>query len=992
VRPFVREHTPGKVNMVSPMRNGEVVTSFSVESPTTTTTPTTAERDEEENAEALLTTTINNKSEGEGGGVVAINNKKKTSASVILSREADKNSSEESGLNSDHTDASSSSEEGEMNLMNGGSSSPLFSDTLSDGNESTSLDGDLRSSLQQQKQQQQDDEDLLLSGNNFERETTASLSSVSDDGEASNEGSSTSTSGDEDIKCEKDKSVDEEEVHHQHGRDYFHATARLSFLHSTIQFEEQSCNKEEQQQNNSIRQQNNSYNSEESSEYSSSNDSSTRPKVKITRKSPYVVGPYASTAILKGTPKPSVNIRKPPLPKEKPKVPLKPEKLLHNSNSKVSPIAAPRKSSFRSSSQPPPMPSSSEYANVVNEVRISDESRIQLCLSSLPHDQNLPHEALPAYECYSTNSDVQNALIIDVSASGPVVQNDSNVVTISSSSFHTDTVSTTTTTALSQNQKDSATKNREALEAIRKSLSDKLAELVIVDAKQVESKTEEKDESEEKENGQNVSVSAAPVKRSVEKTVSNTSSNFELNRAPIANALEFNRHDRVARPSTKRQAPKPPPNSLTESGTDSLSSAEPEQKSEPQVVDVVEIDEAPTKELPPDPIPIPPPPPPPPAPSMPKSALSTTSAGRHSSMKSSDASSPKSREVKNRVQFSPETMTVTLPPTDERNLQPISYNRWMGRAPGDVIESSFTGLPINVPRPPHVPVVVASGSAPLSHPKRPVPVTYAPMPQVDDEVRRWTEKKHKQRSKSLPRGSEIDEIIGSSKLTKAGSKLFSPSVLSSSSVTSSNPVRRQSRVELYETERKQLQQQLQQQQRKGKFSLKKFFKIGLNHNPYGIQFPPGEGSKSPTPTQPSSAASSPAHQFLDKEHEREILERERSRLRPEIIHPIDLQSAGVEVVCITPRGGPQQHFEKNQRTSNGVNKAGACKTLTSNKGKVDYVDSKDSGHETSSIHTENSEGSASSTTSSAAGSSVQTPSPTLQKSFLQKVRNIFCFF
>ena len=41
------------------------------------------------------------------------------------------------------------------------------------------------------------------------------MSSVSDDGEASNEGSSTSNSGDEESKCEKNKSVEEEEVHHQ---------------------------------------------------------------------------------------------------------------------------------------------------------------------------------------------------------------------------------------------------------------------------------------------------------------------------------------------------------------------------------------------------------------------------------------------------------------------------------------------------------------------------------------------------------------------------------------------------------------------------------------------------------------------------------------------------------------------------------------------------------------------------------------------------------
>jgi hypothetical protein len=88
------------------------------------------------------------------------------------------------------------------------------------------------------------------------------------------------------------------------------------------------------------------------------------------------------------------------------------------------------------------------------------------------------------------------------------------------------------------------------------------------------------------------------------------------------------------------------------------------------------------------------------------------------------------------------------------------------------------------------------------------------------------------------------------------------------------------------------------------------------------------------------------------------------------------------VVCITPRG--QQHFEKNQRP-NSSNKSGStCKSLTAAKSKLDYVDSKDSGHETSSIHTENSENS--STTSSG-----QTPSPTLHKSFHQPVRKFFVF-
>jgi hypothetical protein len=127
------------------------------------------------------------------------------------------------------------------------------------------------------------------------------------------------------------------------------------------------------------------------------------------------------------------------------------------------------------------------------------------------------------------------------------------------------------------------------------------------------------------------------------------------------------------------------------------------------------------------------------------------------------------------------------------------------------------------------------------------------MPQVDDEVRRWTEKKQKQRSKSVPRGSELDEMMGSCKQTKSASKLFPP--ISVSVASSANSVRRQSRVELYEAERKQLQQQLQQRTTKGKFSLKKFFKINLTHNPYGIQFPPSDRSKSPSQQSPA---------FLDK--------------------------------------------------------------------------------------------------------------------------------
>lgn len=57
---------------------------------------------------------------------------------------------------------------------------------------------------------------------------------------------------------------------------------------------------------------------------------SATPRVKLTRKSPYVIGP--PSAILKGTPKPVIT-RKPAVPKDKPKVPVKPNKLILRSAS-----------------------------------------------------------------------------------------------------------------------------------------------------------------------------------------------------------------------------------------------------------------------------------------------------------------------------------------------------------------------------------------------------------------------------------------------------------------------------------------------------------------------------------------------------------------------------------------------------------------------------------------------------------------------------------
>ena len=188
-----------------------------------------------------------------------------------------------------------------------------------------------------------------------------------------------------------------------------------------------------------------------------------------------------------------------------------------------------------------------------------------------------------------------------------------------------------------------------------------------------------------------------------------------------------------------------------------------------------------------------------------------------------------------------------------------------------------------------------------------------------DEIRKWTEKPKKGlRSKSLPRGgSEIDEILGSSK-TKPQTRLF-PVVLT----PAPKPVHRQSRVELYENDRKKMRQS-------AKFSsIKKLFKLGSNPNLSEIN------------QRRNSISSSP----MDKEHEREILERERSKLRPEIIHPLDLQSGGVEVVKITPKKG-----------------------MSTKKSILASLKKEDSGHETSSIHSDSNE--ANSSNSSEAGGQV----------------------
>ena len=659
------------------------------------------------------------------------------------------------------------------------------------------------------------------------------------------------------------------------------ATARLSFLSSTIAFEAKGepttdivsnwvKTPEDEDEIDVETQTNNSKNIR-------------KPSVKLTRKSPYVTGHTA--AILKGTPKPSINVR------NKPPIPAKPEKLLSlscnssSSSGSVSPIAAPRRNHFAGS----------------NEVTIS-ESHIDLTSTS-SSDADADSDNSGIAECYTVNADVKNNLILDVS-----IRSDAAAEKVKQSP------------KVPKVQKKF---NQMALEAIRQSLTNKIS---------VQEELSDKNEDE------------------VEKFISK--SNFETNRANVANALGFTR-----RPSTKtKKAPEPPHETAEKpSGFNQIRNAIEEAKSgikslenprntSDDVTDngtpsgnttnekpVVQNDTTEVVSMLPTGTPlkvqsngatvlqndtttvvpngttsstkIPQ------APPLPNNNTPEIKSSIKSSIKNPSSQESSQSSVVKSVQFSPETTSITLEP----EIQTISYNRWISRDPlGKVIESSFTGQPIAVQSP---------VQRPSMHNKKVVQQNH-PIGAETDEIRKWTEKKKGSRSKSLPRGgSEIDEILGSSK-TKPQTRLF-PVVLT----PAPKPVHRQSRVELYENDRKRMRQST-------KFSsIKKLFKLGSNPNLSEIN------------QRRNSISSSP----MDKEHEREILERERSKLRPEIIHPLDLQSGGVEVVKITP---------KSNASSNG---SSTKKSILAN------LKKEDSGHETSSIHSDSNEASTSSNSSEAGG-------------------------
>jgi len=351
---------------------------------------------------------------------------------------------------------------------------------------------------------------------------------------------------------------------------------------------------------------------------------------------------------------------------------------------------------------------------------------------------------------------------------------------------------------------------------------------------------------------------------------------------------------------------------------------------------------------------------------------------RHSSLR------PGAKRAAHRVQFSLDDTAVGT----SSQPGPISYSQWinkgMGRlpassmgvpAPGGVFESSFTGQPVQVlPSPATVsshdallllrgpPGAQASNTASMPTTTTAVAkagaVSSPPPKPEDDEPRRWTEKA---RSRSTqPRGSEIDEIMGSSK-TKRNKSRFAVRLPLPSHGAQPPAIRRRSRVEMYEADRKKKNRQ--QASPSGGNSRFSFGRI-IRH--LQQQFP--SSSSSSSSLMAKSASASDLHEqhrkasFMDEEHEREILERGGRAARPDIVHPMDLNGVGaVEVVRIN-------HFAKQPgrrppppalaplagrvatASATHLGPTGAVVTRSILKTKVEYSDSKDSGHESSSAN------------------------------------------
>ena len=501
--------------------------------------------------------------------------------------------------------------------------------------------------------------------------------------------------------------------------------------------------------------------------------------VKLTRSSPYTLGTSSSTSILKGTPKPSVVIRKPPVSKDKPKLPLKPSKIVSAKFASASMYKNPcQTGTFHNSTLEIKNSAVNDNSNKCENITSNTEQMLnhsykstgkildssEVAINEGPNVEIITVNGKPTStmaECYSADCDVQNSLIFDVKASNCDNANEKEIhdcqgetVTITSNSHYKDdktsndfinagkSIKCYSNETTAETNAQVLSKNREELlKAIRESLSDKLLtssvslengkgntlnnEIICNEENTIINTT--KVPLTYTENKKKADIQESKIIKGKSFNASSTSSNFQATRAQIANALggQIISDKNLMRQSfAKRQAPKPPSkedksdtvNSVAVDGHENPMSSPNENtkvlsdQNEMQIEskydehnDSVELNTeesscfltAPTKDLPPEPLinknvfrdrtynPKKPLSPPPPIsfkqshPPPPKSVL--VAAARHSSMKSE--MSPSRNAIKKGVQFNPETTMLKIPDsmdlhvTNHDNM--IKCNRWL---------------------------------------------------------------------------------------------------------------------------------------------------------------------------------------------------------------------------------------------------------------------------------------------------------------------------
>ena len=260
-----------------------------------------------------------------------------------------------------------------------------------------------------------------------------------------------------------------------------------------------------------------------------------------------------------------------------------------------------------------------------------------------------------AAECYSTQADAQNEVIFEVNATRVKEEEDEQ--------------------EMEDEMEDAAAvdrqeKNRNALDEIKKSL----------EASRYDDGSDGQSNSISSYTSSSLSASSATTTVSSSSSSSSASSTFDEARASVASALTFNRHDAVARPSTKKnKAPKPPTAVANEEEKIAETDGKSDSCNSPSAIETTMMTKGEGESCQS-------------TPTMPPSALRNAN---------------KSERPTRVVQFSPDTKTTSTQPS----TAPVPYNKWIASA--GVFESSFTGQPVKV-----APVASAAPTATVS--RRPV--------------------------------------------------------------------------------------------------------------------------------------------------------------------------------------------------------------------------------------------------------------------------------